>query len=406
MEGGSSRAPWDLACLMLGYVGIYLCRKNFAVAVPMLQKSFDASRAQIGLIETYATIAYATGKLFWGPTIDRLGGRPCFLAALLGVAVFSSGSIIATTLPMLGFCYTANRFFGAGGWGGMVKQVPDWFAPKRLPLAMACLSLSFVFGGVCALLLAGQIASLSGENWHAVMGYPALMLGVIILICAWRLPKPQKKTAETGAAKTGWKLNTFIELAKIPQFWFVCLLSFFLTINRETFNVWTVDFLRTEGGRHLSSRVAALMSTPFDAAGAAGILLLGWVLGRLSPTGRNRLLFCMLTTLALLIYMLPTLSGGPLPVLMVAIGLVGFLSYGPYSLLAGILSVEICGKKSVATVAGLVDASGYLAGIVAGYFFGRILDHGGYRLGFHLLGFTTFIAALICLGLYRKKPSV
>jgi sugar phosphate permease len=87
------------------------------------------------------------------------------------------------------------------------------------------------------------------------------------------------------------------------------------------------------------------------------------------------------------------------------IGLIGFLSYGPYSLLAGVLAVEIRGKESVATVAGFVDASGYLAGIVAGYCFGKILDLGGYVLGFHFLGVTTLVAALLCLGLYGKKQT-
>jgi sugar phosphate permease len=58
----------------------------------------------------------------------------------------------------------------------------------------------------------------------------------------------------------------------------------------------------------------------------------------------------------------------------------------------------------VATVAGLVDAAGYLAGIVSGYFFGRILDFGGYSLGFHVLGLLTIVAALLSLGLYRSQP--
>jgi sugar phosphate permease len=89
----------------------------------------------------------------------------------------------------------------------------------------------------------------------------------------------------------------------------------------------------------------------------------------------------------------------------VAVGLIGFLSYGPYSLLAGVLALEIRGKDFVATVAGLVDASGYLAGIFSGYFFGRILDYGGYSLGFHALGIVTALAAFLCLGLYRVQSA-
>ena len=34
-----------------------------------------------------------------------------------------------------------------------------------------------------------------------------------------------------------------------------------------------------------------------------------------------------------------------------------------------------------------------------------MLDNGGYLLGFHVLGITTLIAALFCLGLYRKQKN-
>jgi OPA family glycerol-3-phosphate transporter-like MFS transporter len=114
-------------------------------------------------------------------------------------------------------------------------------------------------------------------------------------------------------------------------------------------------------------------------------------------------LFAILAAVAVLVYALPTLMHIKLWMVVTAIGLIGLLSYGPYSLLAGALSVEINGKEFVATVAGLVDAAGYLAGMVSGYFFGRLLDSGGYMLGFHFLGITTFVAALLCLGLYRKN---
>ena len=83
---------------------------------------------------------------------------------LLGVALFGGLSAFAVSLPLLAACYMVNRFFGAGGWASMVKQVPDWFSSRHMALAMAFLSLSFVFGGVCSLLLAGQIAAFSGNN--------------------------------------------------------------------------------------------------------------------------------------------------------------------------------------------------------------------------------------------------
>jgi OPA family glycerol-3-phosphate transporter-like MFS transporter len=399
-----SRATLQLGCIILGYIGVYLCRKNFAVAVPLLQHDFSATKAQIGAIDSYATMAYMAGKLFWGPNVvDRFGGRICFFVVLAGVAIFGGLSAFVSSLPMLGVCYVANRFFGAGGWASMVKQVPDWFPARHMALALACLSLSFVFGGVCALLLAGQIAALSGNNWRAVMGLPSLVLLIIIGICWLVLSRGKKITDDPSRPKNVWSYRRFLELVKIPQFWMLCSLSFTLTITRETFNVWTVDFLKTEGGGQMSTHMAALLSTPFDAMGAAGILTLGWLLDRLSGPQRKWLLFSILMCVAALIFSLPTLVHKQLWMVITAIGLIGLLSYGPYSLLAGVFSLEVRGKEFVASVAGMVDACGYLAGIISGYCFGLILDHGGYKLGFHCLSFTTVAGALLCLGLNRPR---
>ena len=410
-ETPKSRAAVQLGCVILGYIGVYLCRKNFAVAVPMLQTDFSASKTQIGAIDSYATLAYMLGKLFWGPNlVDRFGGRICFFIVLFGVAVFCGASAFSTTLTMLGACYMANRFFGAGGWASMVKQVPDWFPARHMSLALAFLSLSFVFGGVCALLLAGKVAAVSGNNWRVVMGFPSFVLLGIIGICWLVLARDKKNVEISSHPKSEWRFSRVLELAKIPQFWMVCCLSFTLTITRETFNVWTVDFLKTDGGGHMSTQMAALLSTPFDAMGAVGILALGWLLDRLSAGRRKWLLFSILMCVAVLIFSLPMLVHKQLWMAVTAIGLIGLLSYGPYSLCAGVLSLEIRGKDFVASVAGLVDASGYLAGIISGYIFGRVLDHGGYTLGFHCLGIITVGGALLCLGLNRPRhnsiPSV
>jgi OPA family glycerol-3-phosphate transporter-like MFS transporter len=253
------------------------------------------------------------------------------------------------------------------------------------------------------LLLAGQIASISGNNWRAVMGFPPLVLLLIIGICGLVLSREKKMPEAVSRPKSEWRFSRVLELATIPQFWMVCCLSFTLTITRETFNVWTVDFLKTDGGGHMSTKLAAFLSTPFDAMGAVGILLLGWLLDRLSGRRRKWLLFGILAVVGALIFLLPTLVHRGLWQAVAAIGLIGLLSYGPYSLLAGVLALEIRGKDFVATVAGLVDAAGYVAGMLSGYVFGRILDSGGYMLGFHCLGIFTLVGAFLCLGLNRPK---
>lgn len=404
-----SRARVLLAALVLGYIGVYLCRKNFSVAVPLIREAFSLSKEQIGIVASASTLAYMIGKFTFGPLIDRFGGRASLLLAMLAVAVFGAAGGLVGTLPLLTLVYSLNRLAGSAGWGAMVKLVPDWFGGRHLPLAMAVLSLSFVFGGVCATLLAGEIAAWSGNNWRWVMGGPALVLGAILVFCWVILPRSsaasRPRAAAAGPSQTaeGFEFRKIGELARIRQFWVVCALSFTLTLLRETFNTWTVDFFKESGGAEMSSRIAAFLSTPFDALGAVGIVLLGWVFGRTTPTARKRLLFALLLALAGLVFLLPALARHHVLAATAAVGAIGFLAYGPYSLLAGILAVEIRGKAYVATVAGMVDGVGYLAAILAGKQFGRVLDLGGYDLGFSCLAALAAASAILCLFLYGGR---
>lgn len=402
-----ARAWLFLGLLVIGYIGIYLCRKNFAVANSLIREAFHLDREHIGIVASYSTIAYTIGKFIFGPLIDRFGGRIAFLLSLGAVAVFGALGGLVNSVAMLSLVYSLNRLAGSAGWGGMVKQVPNWFSGRSISFAMGILSLGFVFGGVCATLLAGYIAKRSQDNWRWIMGGPSIALAAILILCWAILPREpardRSQLKKTGAASGSTFWSRFVELARIRRFWIVCALSFTLTLLRETFNTWTVDFFKTTGGPSMSNQIAAFLSTPFDALGAVGIVLLGWIFGRIGTRVRVWLLFGILILLAALIFLLPTIVLRSTLLATVGIGGVGFLAYGPYSLLAGVLAVEIKGKEYVATSAGIFDGVGYLAAILSGQQFGRIVDVGGYRLGFNCLAALAAISAVLCLFLYDWK---
>jgi sugar phosphate permease len=245
------------------------------------------------------------------------------------------------------------------------------------------------------------------------MGGPALVLMLILIVCAGVLPRSESKPESAlrgGITLGGFAFARIRELAGLRQFWVLCALSFTLTLLRETFSTWAVDFFATIGGEALSLPIAAFLSTPFDVLGAVGILLLGWGFGRLSRNGRRRLLVMVLVNLAGAVFLLPSLTRWNLYAGAGLLGIIGFLAYGPYSLLAGILAVEIKGPAYVATVAGMVDGVGYLGSILAGQQFGHVLDIGGYNLGFSCLAGLALLAAALSLALYPKatqgEPSV
>ena len=180
-----SYRSWGLLdVLFIGYVGVYLCRKNVAVAVPLLREDFHLTREEVGRIASAGTFAYALGKMILCPLVDRWGGRSGFLGALIGVTVFSLCGALAPSWGALTLIYAFNRFCGAAAWASMVKQAPPWFGEKNHGLVLGVLSLSYVFGGAAGIACAGQISEWTGHSWRAIFGLPSFALLFIIGLAA------------------------------------------------------------------------------------------------------------------------------------------------------------------------------------------------------------------------------
>lgn len=393
--------------LGLGYIGVYLCRKNLAVAVPLLVNEFKASREEIGRIASLGTLAYAAGKLCLAPLVDRVGGRRSFLASAFLVAAFGALAASSPTLPLLGISYALNRLAGSPAWSAMIKQVPQRFGEGKLALALGLLSLSYVFGGAAAIGLAGTVASLSGGSWRAMMIVPAVILAALAFL-AWLILPLETAAATQGSRDVpSFSANgsvRWLELITDRGFLLICALSFCLTLIRETFNDWAVDLVKTQGGPAMSLEIASFLSLPFDLCGASGILVTGLVLGRLKSSQQRGFIAANLIVLATSLFLMSRASQWGLAGLVVLIGAVGFTGLGPYSLLAGYFSVRLRGTASAGRVSGVIDAVGYFAGVLAGSGFGWLVDHGGYRLGLDILAGLAAVSVFIALKLKLHPP--
>jgi sugar phosphate permease len=188
-------------------------------------------------------------------------------------------------------------------------------------------------------------------------------------------------------------------LVKQPRFLLACAVSFDVTLMRESLNVWAVDFLTVAQGKNASVASAALHSIGFDLAGAVAIIVNGVLYDRVDPRRRGILMAANLILLALALFLLPMAGEKSLLLSAALIGLVGLLVYGPFSLLSGVIAVETGGHRVAATASGVIDAVGYFAAILAGVALGKLLDIGGYSLGFRALAGVTLLATLLSLGL-------
>lgn len=421
-EGNPSQfTVWHLttiALLVFGYSGYYFCRSNLSVVLPDLiqdlgRHGIAASDAQVrlGLIASLGTMAYALGKFISGSMADLFGGRKNFLGGMVGSILFTVLFAVGGGFPLFTLAWAGNRLFQSSGWVGLVKLTSRWFSYSTYGTVMAVLSLSYLFGDASCRWVMGQLMA-HGVGWRGVFLVAAASLATLLAANLMLLKEtPQERGlpapevnpfnvyADEGDIhnkETAGLSAILLPLMKSFPFWMVCLLSLGTTLLRETFNFWTPTYFVQYVG--LPASVAAERSALFPLFGGVSVLLAGVLSDKLGLNGRNLVLVCGMSASTACLGLLAHIPGHAnawAPVLLVT--LVGFLMLGPYSYLAGAMSLDFGGKHGSATAAGIIDGVGYLAGWLSGDTVARITVAYGWKNAFLFLAAAAMVTSLVAL---------
>jgi sugar phosphate permease len=417
-----------LALLVTGYAGYYLCRSNLSVALPLIIDevaarglSAEAARVRLGTLASLGVLAYAAGKFLGGTLADFLGGRRNFLAGMAGAVAFTLLFALGGTLPLFTLAWIGNRLAQSLGWPGTVKLAVRWFAHSSYGRAMGVISLSYLFGDAAARQFMGWLLR-QGFGWRGVFLAAAGVLGALLVVNILLLKEspseiglaepqanPQSLFGEGGERPSPASPRALLStLLRSPAFRLVCALSLGFTLLRETFNTWTPTYFTQAVG--LSRAAAAGRSALFPLFGGVSVILAGYLSDRLGQRGRAAIIFAglLLTVVGLAALGNFDLRASPsLPVWLVAF--VAFVMIGPYSFLAGAISLDFGGKQASATASGLIDGVGYLGGVLAGDAVARVSVAYGWQGAFNALAGVaalTSVAAAMFLMNQRREAQV
>ena len=414
--------------LFLGYASCYFCRSNLSVATPLLIDelklhgvSHGDAIVAIGSMASFGVFAYALGKWFLTSLGDYWGGKRNLLIATGGATVFTLLFAASAALPVFTVAWIGNRLSQSIGWSALVKVSSKWFHYSRYGTVIAILTCSYLLGDAAARQSMSLLLE-RGVGWRGLFVFGAAMAGAMFLANLFLLR--ESCTDEGHPEAVANPRNVFAEAHSRPQsyitlvlpllrsraFLMVCLLGLATTMVRETFNTWTPVYFRDFLGYSVSR--AASASAIFPAAGAVSVLLAGWASDQLGHHSRALLLLGGLVatavTLLVLMTLKPSASGALLPVVMVAS--VAFCLIGPYAFLPGAFALDFGGKQAGAVASGLVDGTGYLGGVLAGYAMGRLAVTFGWGAVFLALAGIAGLAALGAAYLYalimRPMPGV
>lgn len=384
----------------LSYATYYLTRKNFAVVKGRLHRTLGVSDASLAAIDTAYLIAYALGQFGFGLLGDRLGPRRMIASGMLASAAAAVIFGMSDAVLIFALAMGANGFFQATGWPNNVKAMQPWFPPKSRGKVMGLWATNYQVGGLCATALATYL--LTHHGWRSAFLLPALLValcgGAVSLLLVERPqdrglppldldqdgPQTDTQTASTPDA-AGPGLSA---LLRMPTVWALGGAYFGLKLVRYTLLSWLPyyyhDFLRYD------EALAGNLSISFEAGGIVGAIAIGWLSDRAFPGRRLRLAAPTILLLAGALALYRQIGHTGVVVNGLCMALVGFLLFGPDTLISGAAAQDIGGSKATGAVAGVINGLGSL---------GAVLQAPLTMLLKHLWGWTAVFSAFVVIAL-------
>lgn len=193
-SSAQDRIPPALIVALFGQMAYGLIAMT--LSLPSLQEwpaIFQAPQSRVQLTFSAYVGTFGLVQLAYGPLSDRYGRKPLLL---IGLAIATLGSVLATLAPTLDVLIAARMLQGLGAGAGMVvgrAVVQDLFSGTQRTRMMAFVGMTM---GLCP-----PTASLVGGYLHAHLGWRSnfalsTVLGVVLLYAVWRkLPGRAPRTA-------------------------------------------------------------------------------------------------------------------------------------------------------------------------------------------------------------------
>ena len=370
-----AQATWRWRILIstyIGYGGFYLTRKTFTICKTSIAKGLGWQLGDTAHIWTAFLVAYMLGMFInsylgrqRGPRVLLLGGLALSIAFNV---IFGFANSFPTFLVFMFF----NGLVQACGWPGSVGAVSEWLRPAERGTVMGVWSTNYLFGNMLIKSLGGYLLGCYGWRW-SFWGCTLVSFAAWWLLYFWQRNRPQDvglepiidaRSTETRAVQASQSdrvtFRQYAQLATNPIVLAMGASYFCIKFLRYALDSWLPAFLNIQG---LNVAQASYYSQVFDFAGVGGVFLAGWALDRWFKGNWAAVGACMAVGVIAGYAAVIKFGGSPIAVAF-WFGLVGFMLYGPDTLLCGAASVQVAGEKNAVAVAGLVNGMGSIGSVV------------------------------------------
>lgn len=355
---------------IFGYLVAVAQRTSFGVVGLEATERFHATASAISFFTVLQLLVYAGLQIPVGLLVDRFGSRAMIAGGAVLMGLGQVQLAFAESIPggVLG-----RVLVGAGDamtFISVIRLIPLWFAPARVPLVTQLTGMSGQLGQLFSVLPFALVLHLSGWTPAFLMlaGMSALAVVLVLLLLQDVPPGAERPHARQGLKATGASLaRAWSQPGTRLGMWSHFTIQFSGTVFAMT---WGYPFLISGQGLDAAT-VAALMALYVAAAMAVGPFI-GRFVSR-HPLRRSTMVLLIAGATATAwaaVLLLP----GRAPLWLLA-GLVVVLAIGgPGSMIGFDFARTFNPAHRIGTATGIVNVGGFIAALVSIFLIGLVLD--------------------------------
>lgn len=389
----------------LAYFAMYFCRKNYSVVMPVMNRELHTSKEEFAIVITVYSIMYMLGQFLSGYLSDRKGAR---LIVGIGLMISVVANFLmgwAGTVGSFIFLMSLNGLGQSSGWSGLIKNITPWYRKEERGIVMSFWTTCYVIGGIAATAFATYWISnqyfLPDLSWKRAFFVPAVLVFAIALIyIVFTRNKPEDvglESFEENSSSDEKTSNKEAQLAVLKNgaVWIAAAMYFFVKFTRYAFLFWLPLYL-SEALKY-SDTQAGYTSIAYEAIGFFGILAAGFGSDYLFQSRRFPIAAIMLFGLALALFFQPQLSTMGLIPTIISIGMIGFFTYGPDSIMSGAAAMDMGKGQGAALAAGVINGVGSAGQLLSPMVVAFVSNKFGWDALFEMFVVVALMAAVLLL---------
>jgi OPA family sugar phosphate sensor protein UhpC-like MFS transporter len=209
---------------------------------------------------------------------------------------------------------------------------------------------------------------------------------------------------KTGAVTEEGSWKSTIEVIKNPMVLLLGSIYFFLKPTRYAILFWGPLYINETLGTGMDE--SALVSVSFFLAGPISVLAAGYASDKLFQSRRMPYCVMAMLSLSVLLFFFNDLASVQSSVVTAGLlFLIGFLLFGPDSLVSATAAIDFGTSKGASTASGFVNSMGSIGAIAGGTIPGLFKESWGWDGIFMFLGALVLIAGLIMIPKWNALPA-